>query len=221
MKYILSILLSALVCCSYGQTIPADVTLSDFVKETQQSKSEVGSNIKMAWWIPLEFWDIVANSNPGISKSSMDQVKELFRGYTMVITIDGISNGTPGSYNFRSYEDDKSIVTLVDSLNRRYIPLEDNELDNTALLFREKLKPVLTNMLGSMGSGANLYFFQAREGMNTNTASAKGRFKVMLGNIPFKWSMPLACLMPDKYCPVDDLKMKGDWLFCPYHGVKL
>jgi len=33
--------------------------------------------------------------------------------------------------------------------------------------------------------------------------------------------MPLACLMPDKYCPVDDLKMKGDWLFCPYHGVKL
>ena len=177
--------------------------------------------MKMIWWIPLEFWDVVANENSSIKRSDMDEVKEKFSEYTMIIAIDGTKDDGPGVYKYQTYEEVKSHIKVMDSLNVLYTALNDDEIDNTALLFREKLKPILSNMLGAMGRGANLYFFKTPAGVNTTKASVKGRFKVILDNVPFKWTMPLACLMPPRFCPIDDLKMKGDWIYCPYHGVKL
>ena len=50
---------------------------------------------------------------------------------------------------------------------------------------------------------------------------SRGNFKVDIANESFVWKLPLVSLMEEKICPVDQQKMEGNWIFCPFHGEKL
>jgi hypothetical protein len=222
MRCFIAFLLALSFHIASAQSVPKEVTLVDFIKESQQMKL-AGHNMKLVWWVPEEFWDVVANDNPSIRKSDMEAVKSLFSGYTMVIAIAGTrtSENSEVIYDFMSYDEMKPSIQLIDVSNVQYRPLEDKDISNEILGFRERLKPIFTNSLGALGKGANVFFFKTEAGVNTTSAAANARFKVILDAVTFNWNAPMPCLMPAKYCPVDDLKMKGDWIYCPYHGVKL
>ena len=222
MKYLLVIVFVLLINYCPAQNVPKNLSIADFLKETQQFYSQ-DNNVKLVWWLPAEFWDVAANNDTSIKKSDMDVIKNAFKDYTVIIAVDAIKIKESGAdkYEYTSYDEVKKHLKLENALNNEYKPLNDSELSNTAILFRAQLAPALINMIGDIGKGGNIYFFKDRKDVNTSDATKKGSFTLLLDGVPFKWKLPLPSMMPPKYCPVDKKRMEGDWLYCPYHGVKL
>jgi len=218
MKYLLTILFITCTQLSFGQSVPIDLTTGELLKDLEQVKNE-GKGSKIVFWFPQEYWDVCANNDPSFKKSIVDVIKETFRDYTLIIAADMYETGE-GNHDYQSQEEMKKHIKIVDAMGNDYYPLEDTEISATGLLFKEKLSPALANAIGEMGKHAYIYFFKTGT-VNTNSTLKSGSFKVVLNKVSFGWTMPLACMLPPKYCPVDELKMHGDWLYCPYHGVKL
>lgn len=78
-------------------------------------------------------------------------------------------------------------------------------------------------MMGPYGEGMNFYLFKIHDenGNNKINASEKGFVEIIYKESSYSWTLPLPCLMPLKYCPIDNAEMKGNWEYCPFHGEKL
>ncbi len=218
MKYLLTILFVICTQLAFAQTIPMELTTSELMKDIEQVRDE-GKGTKMVFWFPQEYWDVCANSDPNFQKSVAELIKATFEDYTLIIAADMYETGE-GNHDYQPEEEMKKNIKIVDAIGNEYLPLEDKDISSTALLFKEKLSPALANAIGEMGKHAYLFFFKTAPA-NTNSTLKNGSFRVILNKSSFKWVLPLACMLPPKYCPVDELKMHGDWLYCPYHGVKL
>jgi hypothetical protein len=201
-----------------AQEVPRDLTFAEFQKDIMQYKPQ-DHTVKFCYWLPLEFWDVYANNDPTFQKSVVDLIKQMVGNYTIVIALDG-ERTTPADYAYKSYDDVAKELTIVANMNDVFHPLVDNELSDTARLLRDNVSPMLAKVLGDMGKGMHFYYFKTGN-VNTNRAGKSGNFKVMIGPTAFPYNLPLGTLLPPKYCPYDEMKMRGDWQYCPYHGVKL
>ena len=82
---------------------------------------------------------------------------------------------------------------------------------------------MFSQMLGKMGEGMHFYFFNIKDkdGKNIIDEYKKGKFSVLHSNKEFEYQLPLVTLLPSKKCPIDNAEMKGNWNYCPFHGVEL
>jgi hypothetical protein len=200
-----------------------DIDFSAFVREIQQTPSEVGYT-GLVWWIPTEYWEI-SGQRSGLRE---DKAKERFaplRKYTVVaVALGKVGLGT---IDWISEPEIRSNVTLRDSEGNAYQPVQ--KLSGDAEGLAAILKPVFSNILGSMGQNIQLLFFAATNKMAKPIADplAPGSFSVVISKLvdgkdeTFDWRLPLTTLSPPKYCPVGKERMHADWKYCPWHGVKL
>jgi hypothetical protein len=123
----------------------------------------------------------------------------------------------------RSKEALAADIVLRDGLRNTYRPLKESELPEIVRVIIERMEPTFAQLIGQLGSGMHIYAFQAQDnkGKSLIRATQEGNFSVSFSGKVFNWHTPLVSLLPPKYCPSDNAEMQGDWLFCPYHGIKL
>lgn len=215
-------ILSILILCSL-KLIAQDykISLNKLTEETQ-ILSESPDNLKLVWWIPVEFWQVVFADEQAMPKEQANEILEVFKQYTMVATLDGLI-GNYGDISYKSQVEIFNSISLIDHNKNSFLPLKNSEIDDKTKEVMSFIKPVLSNMLGQMG--ANMHFFLFENKNNPGQAIidpiSNKPFTVVLGQEKFTYKLPLGSLLRPKKCPVDDELLNGAWQFCPFHGKAL
>lgn len=222
MKKLLYLFIIAMVALT-GNVSAQDfkVSINKLTAETQQL-SESPDNLKLVWWIPIEFWEAVFAQDENMPKDQADQILHVFQQYTLLSTIDG-TIGTFGDISYKTKKQIFNSLEIIDNNNKSYFPLREEIIDQQTKDVVDFIKPVLANMLGKMGE--NMYFFLFQKEDNPRDRiihpTKEEKFTVKLGGEKLHWNLPLSSLLKPKKCPVDNEIMNGSWKFCPFHGVKL
>jgi hypothetical protein len=193
------------------------------IRETQQSTREPGS-AGVIWWTPVAFWEKAA-ARAGMSEEKAHERYAPLRKYSVILL--GVGKIGIGNINWISEPELRSNVRLRDAAGHEYEPVQ--EVSGDAKGLATILKPVLANMLGTMGQNMQIYFFPGTDKMANPIADplASGNFSIVITSIlgpkesVYEWKLPLNSLSPPKYCPVGKERVEANWKYCPWHGVKL
>lgn len=220
MKNILVLLLLGISTIATAQSLK-EVSLPDFIKEILQMKKEE-KRTQLIWWLPAEYWAISISQISSISPDVAAEINATVKDYVIVCVNDMVSNGTAPL----SYKTEKEILadfSLVDSSNKVFYPLLENEISPEGLRLKERFTPLFMRTLGQLGAGMSVFFFKVQDehGENIIDARKNGTFKIIQGGKTFAWDLPLSTLVSPKFCPIDNQQMNGKWQYCPMHGVKL
>lgn len=225
-----TMLLWMLVLALLPRGIAQSATSSDtavdfpaFVREIQQSTREPG-HLGILMWTPVEFWEKSAE-RVGISAEKAQERYAPLRKYTVIIA--GVGKVGIGNINWISESELRSSLKLRDAAGNEYEPVQKVSGDAEGLA--TVIKPLLANMMGTMGQNLQIYFFPGTDKMAKPIADAlaPGSFAVVISNIlgtkesVYEWKLPLTSLSPPRYCPVGKERMEASWKYCPWHGVKL
>lgn len=216
-KYALLLLL----CCGILSFSQVKTQTDRMIEEIQQVKQNQ-TDMKLVWWIPTEYWEVALQENGSITQQQLEYLKELLNDYTIVAAGDYNLDSESGVINF-SVNDSSKKVVFYGLQDQKVTPLKESEIDDKVLIIvNQTLKPLFAQMLGKMGSGVNFFIYNNLEnGKRIIDPNLPGSFKVDLNGEIFQWKLPLVSLMKEKTCPVDQQKMSGNWIFCPFHGNKL
>ncbi|HCS21775.1 MAG TPA: hypothetical protein DIW47_14660 [Bacteroidetes bacterium] len=218
--YLLPLLCIMLLSATPTRMGEPQIDLAAFVRQTQIMKNS-GNHIKLTWWIPTDYWEIALKDNPDVSPSQVSAIVSALEDYVLVCAANLESDGS-GSLKKTSEADLRKGLSLLDENGKKYLPLEEDDIDAGALAIAGSVKPMFSKMLGDVGKGMHLYFFKVQSGgKNLIHAGEKGNFTIVHSETEFKWELPLPILMPAKICPVDQAEMQGNWNYCPIHGNKL
>ncbi|MDD5542348.1 MAG: hypothetical protein PHX83_04170 [Acidobacteriia bacterium] len=197
------------------------VDLTTLVQETQKM-SKQADTMKLAWWIPEEFWKVSFAQDATISPAQVEGFLKVLRPYMLVVAVDG-QIGSLGGVSFKPEATIRETTQLLDSSGVRYHPVGDERFEPDLRNFLQMVKPVLSNMMGPLGQNMHFLLFPARnaKGLPIADARKEGSFSIQVNDSVFKWHLPLGSLIPQKTCPVDGEKLDGAWTFCPWHGARL
>lgn len=176
----------------------------------------------LAFWIPTSYWKLATEGNAQIPEETVAQIVSAFDDYILVCGLD-VEIHTNGTASFTDEALLRKSISLEDGEGKVYLPLEGGELSSEALGFLEPMKPTFRQMLGQVGEGMHFYFFKVQDenGKTIIDEYQEGTFTVKHSDREFTYRLPLVSLMPAKICPVDQAEMKGNWKYCPFHGVPL
>lgn len=213
----LTILLSVSTFC---QTTPK-VDVTEFLKEVQKWDKQ---DDQMAWtfWIPNSYWRIALTDRPNIDGELISSIESMFEDYIFVC----VANVDITTIGKLTYPDEKGLrksLSLVDSLGNKYLPLADKQLDPEMVELIESIRPMFAQMFGQFGEGINFYLFEVKDkdGKNIIDEHEVNTFTIKHSDKSFEFNLPIVSLMAPKACPIDSEEMKGNWNYCPIHGVKL
>ena len=221
--WILAFALLPTASAQSGSHSDADVDFRAFVREIQQTTREPGY-LGILMWTPVEFWEKSAE-RAGTSAEKAQERYGPLRKYTVVLV--GIGKVGIGNIIWMSEPEIRSSLKLRDSAGNDYEPVQKVSGDAEGLA--SIIKPVLANILGTMGQNLQIYFFPGTDKMAKPIADplAQGSFSVVISNILgskeslYEWKLPLTSLSPPRYCPVGKERVEANWKYCPWHGVKL
>ena len=196
------------------------VNINSLVEDTQISTGEA-DEIKLYWWIPVEFWKATFTNDPSMTEKGMEEVVDLLSPYSMFAVVEG-TVGMFGGVTYTSYDDIFDIISIQSNDSEKKYPIlsEDIHPDIESLMLT--FKPILTGMMGPLGENMHFFVFsdidkddRICDPFNT------GKITLNLGDEQYSWRTPLGSLLPSKTCPVDQEILSGAWTFCPWHGEKL
>lgn len=213
----LTILLSV---SAFSQT-NQNVDFTEFIKEVQKWDKQEDA-MSMTFWIPNTYWRMALADNPKIDEELVEHIESMFENYIFVCIAD-IEITSYGTMNYSVEKVLRKSLSLVDSLGNKYLPLADKQLDPELVEIIEGIRPMFAQMFGQMGEGMNFYLFEVkdRNGKNIIDENEVNTFTIKHSDKSFEYNLPLVSLMAPKACPVDSEEMKGNWNYCPIHGVKL
>ena len=178
--------------------------------------------MKMVWWIPTEFWQVVIEENNLGSQEQIDYIKNLLDDYMILLGGDYSFNSANDGAEFK-VNNVKNTFVFYGIDGKKQTPLKDSEINQEGLrLIKNSLKRIFVQMLGKTGDGIEFFIYNNKKNKERIiNPMSRGNFKVDIANESFVWKLPLVSLMEEKICPVDQQKMEGNWIFCPFHGEKL
>jgi hypothetical protein len=216
------ILISLLLCCvtAFGQS-NQEIDQMELVKELQiWIKKE--NKMSFSFWIPQSYWRIALKDNSAISNETISLIEETFRDYTMLCVTDMSISAKP-TFIFKDEAVLRSEIRLIDFEGHEHLPIPNERLSSDIKAIMASITPVFIQMFGKMGEGMHFYLFKNTDSKNRRliNETEKGGFTVKHSNNEFKWTLPLVSMLPEKYCPIDQGIMKGNWKYCPIHGAEL
>jgi hypothetical protein len=225
-------LLLAMLFCStllFGAVVPgrADATsqMNDLIRDTQKL-SEDTNGMTLVWWIPDDFWRISmeaqANELTPAQKKNLDTMLQAVHPYTLVAALHG-TMGLAGNMTWDGDAQIRPVISLIDAAGTSYTPIKDTAINSDMKAILGIMKPLLTNMLGDVGTSIDFLLFPAKSANGADIANAhsKGSFSVKLNDQTFKWRLPLGSVVPPKVCPKCGEELNGAYDYCPYDGTKL
>lgn len=220
MKSFIIILFVFINSISIGQ-VDRKIDLTEFIREVQIVDKD-DTNISIAWWLPNCYWRIALADNEQIPQETITQIEDTYKDYLFLCSAN-IQIHLNGTMTFIEEDELREFLSIADKNGKIYYPLENDLLSDDLKLFNEMMKPMFAQMLGQLGEGMHFYFFEIKDkkGNNVINENMNDDFIVKHSNKEFKFNLPLVTLMEPKFCPIDSVEMKGNWMYCPYHGTKL
>ena len=211
---ILIIFFSSILC--YSQT-----TIDRLLSETQLNSSS-SDKLELVWWIPDEFWIESFKSDPNVTEGDIDEWLSYLSKYSVFIVISG-DIGTFGQVTYKSAESIHKNTHLYDRYNKRYYPLNQDEVSSETKYMLEICKQILSSMMGDMGENMNWVIFnnQNHKGERLADPFIPGEFTLSVYSENYKFRCPLGSLIPAKFCPVCNEEYNVAWEYCPWNGNKL
>jgi hypothetical protein len=218
MRYLFLALFSFSLLTSSSQK-NKNINTNDLIMDCLKQGGEIPDR-QMVVWYPKELWELIGKQMSG-SQQALKIISEEMKNYVMFAVVD-YHQGLSG-LRFKSEAELRKTIRLYDSTGKSFLPLEQDQLSETARGLIDGMKPVLERMMGEFGEGMQLFLFDASaiKGVTLSDVSGHGEFSLGWENKKFSWRLPFASVLMPKKCPADGETMKGDWKFCPIHGVKL
>ncbi len=197
------------------------VDLTEYIREIQIWHKDQ-NNMSLAFWIPQSYWRMALEDSPMVNDQVLSQIEAAFADYVLICALEGDIQPT-GMMTFAEEAVLRQSLSVTDAHGNNYLPLANEELSPATLSFSDAIRPLFAQMLGQMGQGMHFYYFSIKdkEGANLINEYENGQFTITHSSDKFEYHLPLVCLMPPKQCPVDGAEMKGNWSYCPFHGVEL
>jgi len=220
MKYLL-ICLALVFASEMNAQGPQSNKMSDVIREVMIMDNSDGE-MSISFWIPESYWALTAEVSPDVSLEVADYIKDIMRPYIITLTAN-TEIAVESMFEFATEEEILKTIKLVDAEGNKYTPLEYQDIDYEARNVINSMKPVFTQMVGAMGEGLHFFIFENADAQGNPIIdeSKEGSFTIIHSGRSFRYSTPLVTLMPPQYCPKDNREMKGNWKFCPFHGVEL
>jgi len=196
-------------------------SLDALIQETQKN-SQKPDQVTLLWWIPTEFWKLSMAADATVTNEQIDEIIKLTGSYTLFIVVDA-RMGSFGGLTYKTEQNIRDSIAIKDMKGRIYKPLSKNSIDPDTNNFLKMIKPILEEMLGSMGQNMHFVLFPSKSdhGEPIIESKNKGKFSVLLGNEEFTWKLPLDSLISVKTCPRCSEICKGSWEYCAWCGTKL
>lgn len=215
------LILGLLAFPAIAPATPPAVDLAALIHDTQRT-APGNDQMSLAWWVPEEYWRVSFAQEKTLSAEGIEEMLKALHPYTLVAVVDG-KMGPMGGVTFRPEAEVRKDIVLVDTSGKEHRPLDDDAINKDVKLFLGFIKPILGDMMGSMGE--SMYFFafpsHSEAGKPLANALGEGTLSVKVGEQSFDWKLPLGSLMPPKVCPKDKEILNGAWTYCPWHGEKL
>jgi hypothetical protein len=218
MKIILPALFSLTTLVTKAQ-LPKSIDANAFVMECVKNSGDLPHK-EMVIWIPADFWRIIGDQMK-ISPDLMNDIVAELDQYMIFCVVDySLVNQ---QMTFRTADEIKPSLKLIDSAKMIYLPLADKDISPRTLQMISQIQPTLSRIFGQFGDGMRMFLFDAKNTNGTLSFDEKksNHFTLAWDQVSITWRLPFASVLPVKYCPVDNESMKGNWNYCPYHGVKL
>jgi len=183
---------------------------------------KVDNQLTVTMWMPEQYWRASFQSNNTLTDNAKEEFLEALRPYTLVAVVDA-KVGVAGAFTFSSAETLNAKVRVEDSAGNTYAPIDAQDLSASVKNLQQIMKPILTNVMGPLGSNFELMVFPAsgKNGERIADATKEGSFTVRVGEQRFRYRLPLASLLP----PVVDSRtgdsFPGNYHFNPYTGARL
>jgi hypothetical protein len=221
---LLNVLIVGMVLGGWNHAVLAQankIDLQAVMKDVQQM-IDTENHMTMVFWIPIEYWQAVADQNPSMTPDQTEQLLQLLEPYILIGMIDA-QKGAFGSMTFTSENDIRANLRLIDSQGVSYQSLPPTAIDPATQNLLAILKPMLANQFGSFGQNFHFFLFLSKDDKGQMIASTKkeGNFSLKLADNVFKWRLPLGSLLPPKTCPKCGEQMSGAWKYCPWDGARL
>jgi len=153
-----------------------------------------------------------------ISESS--RVVNFMDAYSLFVVVSGKLN-PEGEYFPKTMDLLRANVALKVGPNP--VPLlDESEMGSEAKELLDKLRPLITGMLGKFGKNIGLFVYKNAKGTSARIdAKEKGNITYTVFGEKFEWHLPLGCFLPDKYDEKTGDVFPGDYEFNPYTGDHL
>lgn len=181
-----------------------------------------GNNqITILYWFPEMYWEVMAAKDPkSIPPEVIAQLKQMLGNKSIFFAVQGKMNGG----TFEAKEDSYLRNNISVAFNgKTYKPIADAKLSDDLKMLNSYLKPMFSQMLGDMGSGMSIFYFEIAdsEGENLLSPYSNVDFTLGLGSVKHAFHLPLPSLFEDSKCANDGELFPANYEFCPYHGSKL
>ncbi len=192
------------------------ISTTDLVAECSKTNGELPDKQFVIWFPPI-FWEIIADK----MNVSSEYITEPLKDYMMFCVVDySLVNG---KIIFKSEEDIRESLMLIDSSDNKTRPVDESEISGKADSVLNLIRPVMKQLLGQFGEGMKVFLFKPKHKKlhQLDDVKSKNKFSLRWDSNTITWKLPFSSVLPPKICPIDKEKMKGNWDYCPFHGVKL
>lgn len=194
----------------------------DLLTTETQYLDTANDKMLMLWWIPNTFWELSLAMDGSMGAEEIAEFMETLKPYIIVAVLDGNMSAL-GAVKYQEYNDIQQNIFIL-SGEEKVAALDRNKekIDPSVSMLLEIFKPILTNMLGPMGSNMNFYLFPAElEGKLIVNEKKEDLFTIQYKEYRQEWELPFEAMLPLKACGQCDKKLSGRYNYCPYDGKKL
>ncbi len=179
--------------------------------------------ITILYWIPEIYWEVMAAKDPkNFSAETLSQVKEMLGNKTIFFAVSGKMNTPMRSFEAKEESYLRSNISVTFN-GKTYKPIPEAKLSEELKMLNDYMKPIFSQMLGDMGSGMTLFYFDMTDsnGEELLNPYSDSDFKLELASTKNTFHLPLPSLFKDSKCTNDGELFPANYEFCPYHGSKL
>lgn len=224
MKNILCFIILTVSVSSFAQQKLAlkDVDQNKLLKDIVYTNT-ANDEITILYWFPEMYWEVLSAKDPKkFGPEVITQLKQMLGNKSIFIAISGKVSST--SRTFESQEASYLRNNISVTLNgKNYKPIPESKLSEELLMLNDYLKPMFAQMLGDMGAGMSVFYFEVTDNVGDNLLNPYGStdFNLSLASTKATFHLPLPSLYKDAKCSNDGELFPANYEFCPYHGSKL
>lgn len=224
MKNFISLITLTISFASFAQEKLAmkDVDQNKLLKDIVYTHSS-NEDVTILYWFPVTYWEMLSAKDPKtFGPEVVTQLKQMLGNKSIFIAISGTVS--TGARKFESREESylRNNISVV-MKGKTYKPISESKLSEELLMLNGYLKPMFAQMLGDMGAGMTVFYFEIIDNAGDNLLDpySSGDFNLNLASTKATFHLPLPSLYKDVKCANDGELFPANYEFCPYHGSKL